>query len=308
MSIKLLRANLFLLIAAAIFGFAFVAQIEGMKHIGPMTFNAIRFLMGGLVILPIYKLTSKRASKTMRASHPFLKYRLRYQIIFSAGAGILLFMGATLQQFGLLTTSAGNAGFITGFYIVLIPLLGLFLGHSPGKTGWAGAAIAFGGLYFLSINHAFTMKHGDFLEFLGALFWAGHMLFIGHYVKNIPPFLLAGIQFMTVGIISFVGAIYLGEFRFDTAHFSQIPLAWASLLYAGLLSTAVAYTLQVVGQQYAHPAHAAIILGFEALFAALGGYLILNEVITARMILGASLMLAGMIISQINLFRIPKLA
>jgi drug/metabolite transporter (DMT)-like permease len=305
MSPTLVRANLLMLLCAAIWGFAFVAQIEGMRHLKPFSFNGIRFIIGAMVILPLYFFTQRSASKkTVDQSKSSSFHRWGWSIC----AGGILFSGAALQQIGLQTTTAGNAGFITGFYVVLTPIAGLFLQQKPGIYSLIGAGIALIGLYFLSVNAHFHVREGDWFELIGALFWTAHVLFIGHFVKNIPPLLLAGIQFLTTGLLSLFCAIIWEGFRFNALQGMHIEASLPSLLFAGVLSTAVAYTLQVVGQQYAHPAHAAIILSTESVFAAIAGYLLLNEIITMRMFFGGALMLTGMIVSQMHLFKIsPKI-
>jgi drug/metabolite transporter (DMT)-like permease len=294
-----------MLLCAAIWGFAFVAQIKGMEHLKPFTFNGIRFIIGAMVILPLYFFSQRSTAKKNPTRISASKL---HSWGWSICAGCILFSGAALQQIGLQTTTAGNAGFITGFYVVLTPLVGLFLNQKPGLYSLLGAAIALIGLYFLSVSTHFQVREGDWYELVGALFWTAHVLFIGHFVKNIPPLLLAGIQFLTTGILSMLCAFIWESFRFDALHGMHIEASMISLLYAGVLSTAVAYTLQVVGQQYAHPAHVAIILSTESVFAAIAGFLLLNEIVTLRMFFGGALMLTGMIVSQIHLFRIsPKI-
>ena len=210
-------------------------------------------------------------------------------------AGGVLFVAASLQQVGLLYTTAAKAGFITGLYIILVPILGLLLKHSSGVTTWLGAGLAVVGLYLLSINDDFSMSFGDMLQFIGALFWAMHILLIDHYSSRVSPLKLSAVQFAVCGLLSLGVSLLI-----ETPTLAGALAGWQPILYAGLVSVGVAYTLQVVGQKSAKPAHAAIILSLESVFAALGGVWLLNESLSSRAWLGCGLMLAGMLLSQIR--------
>jgi len=277
-----------LLLTAAIWGFAFVAQRIGMASVGPFTFNAIRFLLGGLSLIPLaVYLKIGRGNRSFRQ-------------VLTAGiiSGLVLFFGASLQQVGIVETTAGNAGFITGLYVVIVPVLGLFLRQQTGWATWLGAALAAFGLYLLSVTTQFTMGRGDAFVLIGAFFWAIHVLVIGYFSRRVDPLWLSIIQFLTCAILSGVTA-----FTTESIHPALIWTARWPILYGGLLSVGVAYTLQVISQQKAHPAHAAILLSLESVFAALGGWLIMGEQLSARGLLGCGLMLAGMLISQLAAFR-----
>ncbi|MNO75786.1 EamA-like transporter family protein [compost metagenome] len=208
----------------------------------------------------------------------------------------MLFSAASLQQVGLLYTTAAKAGFITGLYIILVPVIGLALRHKTGANTWIGALIAMAGLYYLSVTEDFSMGYGDLLQVAGALFWAIHLLVLDHYSNRVAPIRLAGVQFLVCGLLSLGTA-----FVIETPTLTGAVAGWQSLLYAGLVSVGIGYTLQVVGQRGAHPAHAAIILSLETVFAAIGGVLLLGETLDERAVVGCSLMLAGMLISQIRL-------
>ncbi|WP_372599998.1 DMT family transporter, partial [Amphritea sp.] len=222
----------------------------------------------------------------------------------SITAGILLFLGASLQQAGLLWTSAGNAGFITGLYIIIVPLMGLLLGHITRLNTWLGGLLAVVGLYFLTVDTntgaSFTINSGDLLVLGSAFFWAAHVVVIGRLASQLDNLRLAIIQFMICALLSFIVALI---FEQDSLSLSNIVLAWQPIAYAGLLSVGVAYTLQVVAQRNAPASHAAIIMSLEAVFAALGGWWLLDEGFSNRALTGCTLMLAGMILSQLNLFR-----
>jgi drug/metabolite transporter (DMT)-like permease len=277
------QADSLLLITAIIWGLAFVAQRVGMDHMGPFLFNAARFTLGTLSLLPLLFFRRK--------SLPQHWWPL---ILSSLAAGSLLYAGSSLQQIGLVYTTAGNAGFITGLYIVLVPFMALFWGHKTAGATWIGALLALVGLFILSITDELNMAYGDLLEFAGAFFWAGHVLSIGWLSRRIDPLQLAFGQFLVCAILSFCSALL-----WETIELKAIADAWIPISYAGLLSVGVAYTLQVVAQRNAPAAHAAIILSLEAVFAALGGWLLLDETLGARGLLGCTLMLLGMIISQL---------
>ena len=285
-----MQANLMLLFAAAIWGFGFVAQRQGMDFLEPFAFNGLRFLLGSLSLLPLiffFSRQRRRSGIAPEAQSSLLKGGLI--------AGSLLFIAATLQQVGLLYTTAAKAGFITGLYLIIVPIIGILLKHSTGLNTWLGAMLAVVGLYLLSINEDFSMSFGDLLQFIGALFWAMHILVIDHFSSRINPLKLSSAQFMVCGLLSLGVSLVI-----ETPSLSAALAGWQPLLYAGLISVGVAYTLQVVGQKGANPAHAAIILSLESLFAAVGGVWMLGESLSARGWLGCTLMMSGMLLSQIR--------
>lgn len=294
METRNIRADLTLLLVAAIWGLAFVAQRLGMDHLGPFSFNAARFLLGALSLLPLLLIFRPKAGST----EP--KAMLRGSI----AAGIFLFLGASLQQVGLIWTSAGNAGFITGLYIIIVPLIGLLLGHVTRLNTWIGGLLAVLGLYFLTVTQqpgeSLSINTGDLLVLGSAFFWAGHVVIIGKLASQLDNLRLAIIQFFICALLSFIVAII---FEQDSLSLNNIVLAWQPIAYAGLLSVGVAYTLQVVAQRDAPASHAAIIMSLEAVFAVIGGWWLLNEAFSQRAMIGCGLMLLGMIASQVNLFR-----
>jgi drug/metabolite transporter (DMT)-like permease len=209
-------------------------------------------------------------------------------------AGSLLFLGATFQQVGLQYTTAGKAGFITGMYIFFVPVIGLFFKMRTGFGTWLGAIIAVWGLYLLSINEDFTLSKGDTLQLICAFAFAGHVLTIGYLASRMDVVKLSLVQFFVAGVLAMMFALYL-----ETLSWAMIESTAIPLLFAGVMSTGVAYTLQTVAQQHAHPSHAAIILSAEGVFAVLGGFLLLNEILPAQGVIGCGLMLMGMLISQL---------
>lgn len=285
-----LWANFLLLLTAVIWGFAFVAQRSGMEYVGPFAFNAIRFLIGGLVLVPLMVIMDRRRKATGNSIVPLGS---RTILIGGALAGLFLFSAATLQQMGIAYTTAGKAGFITSLYVVLVPLLGLMLGHRPPVAVWVGAVLAAAGLYFLTIEGGLRMAWGDLLVLGGAFLWAGHVLLLGRLSPGTDPVKLAFLQFMVCAALS--GAVTLLT---ETTAVADLRAALMPILYAGIMSVGVGYTLQVVAQGHARPADAAIILSLEAVFAVVGGWLLLNEALTPRALFGCALMLAGILISQ----------
>jgi len=278
-----------MLLAAFIWGSAFVAQRTGMNYIGPFTFNAVRFALGALVLTPLLFLLNRK--KGIKSDFVFKRKKL-IKSGFLAGSAI--FMGITFQQIGLLYTTAGKAGFITGLYVIIVPIMGMFLNKKSTKGSWIGAVLALLGLYFLSITQKFAMSKGDAFELIGAFFWAAHVHLIDSFVNDLDPFNLAFMQFVTTSFLSLIMALI-----FEKIEFIQILNASLPLLYAGVLSSGVAYTIQVVAQKEVNPTHAAIILSLEAVFAVIAGRIILHEILSKREILGCLLMLSGMIVSQL---------
>ena len=291
---KVIRADLIMLLAAAIWGFAFVAQREGMETMGPFLFNAARFFIGSAVLFPLVWYLSKK-NKTPTNKETSTKKLL----IAGTIAGLFLFLASSFQQVGIQYTTAGKAGFITGLYIFFVPLIGIFFGQRTGSGTWLGAFIAVIGLYLLSINDDFSIARGDLLQLICAVFFAAHILVVGYVAKRMDPLKLSLIQYVVSGVLSFFIAIAIEVITWQMIVDTAIPL-----LYAGVMSIGVGYTLQVVAQQHAKSAHAAIILGLEGAFAVLGGWLILDENLSTRGLIGCGLMLSGMFLSQL----LPRLS
>jgi drug/metabolite transporter (DMT)-like permease len=280
------RAELLLLVCAVIWGMAFVAQRSAMREIGPLTFTGIRFLFGGLLLAPTWCMTSQ-----VRRPHGLFGQGLLL--------GIVLFGGASLQQLGLVWTSAAKASFITGLYVVIVPLLGWLIGRRPGWAGFAGAGLAMAGLYLLcgiTDHHALTLAAGDGYVLACAPLLALHVMLVDRAVRSWPPLPLASLQFLTCGLLALLVAPWCNERWPDAqAWIAALP----ELLYGGALSVGVAYTLQVVAQRDADPTHAAIIMSLESPVGAFGGWWLLGEQLTARQIGGALLMLVAMVQSAL---------
>jgi len=249
-----------------------------MDHLGPLTFNGIRFALGTLVLIPLFhgRVTRSIIPKAILA-------------------GSILFAGAALQQWGIVYTTAGKAGFITGLYMVFVPLLGFITGNNENRYVWSGVVLSLAGLWLLSFYKGFTeVNPGDLLVLAGAFMWAIHVRLIGRFAPSCDPGGFAVVQFGTVAMISFISAMILGE------NTSGVMGAWLPLVYSGVLSVGAAFTIQIFAQRDVKPAPAALIMSLEAAFAALGGWLILGEGMAHRELLGAFLMFAGMAVSQIR--------
>ncbi|MDJ0831590.1 MAG: DMT family transporter [Desulfobacterales bacterium] len=291
MTYATLKSDTLLMLTATIWGFAFVAQRVGMDFVGPFTFNGVRFALGSLSLLPLLFFSRRQRSKIDSIlPHPSTK-----QVLWGGClAGIALYLGASLQQVGIVYTTAGKAGFITGLYVVIVPILGLLWRQRPGTGTWVGAFLAVVGLYLLSVTETLVIAYGDSLVLVGAFFWAGHVLLLGWLSPKVNPLMLAFLQFAVCSLLSLVTALFTEIITLQAIRQAALPI-----FYGGVFSVGIAYTLQVVAQRKARPAHAAIILSLESAFAALGGWLILGEVLSLRGLMGCLLMLAGMLFSQL---------
>jgi drug/metabolite transporter (DMT)-like permease len=293
-----LRADLVLLLTAAIWGFAFVAQRAGMASIGPFTFNAVRYALGALSLLP-FVLVRSRKSPFIEAAPGSGPSRLRRLVVYPLITGTVMFAGASLQQLGLVTTTAGNAAFITSLYVVLVPLLGLFAGRKVGPWGWIAAILSVAGLYLISVGGSLKVSPGDIFVLFGALFWAFHIIVIDRFAGRTDAMTLSAGQFLVCAVYSLLGALLFDP---PTAGglLHGIKAAALPLAYGGILSCGVAFTLQIVGQRRARPSHASIIMALEGLFGAIGGILFLGEPLGLRLAVGGALMLGGAVLSQLE--------
>lgn len=280
-------ANTLLLITAAIWGLGFVAQVLGMNYLEPFAFIGIRFLLGAASLLPLVVFFHHRKWLPVSPTHTVVKGSLVL--------GVILFAAGSLQQVGIVYSNASNAGFITGLYMVIVPIIGLALKYRTGLNTWLGCVLAVVGLFLLSVKADFTMGYGDTLLLVGAVGWALHILAIDHYAPRAAPLLLSLGQFIVCGCLAMVVSVFI-----ETTSWEQVRAATYVLIYAGVITVGVAYTLQVIAQERADPTHAAIILSLEAVFGALGGYMFLQEQLSGRELIGCVLMLMGMLVSQVT--------
>jgi drug/metabolite transporter (DMT)-like permease len=282
-----LRADLLMLLTAMIWGSAFVAQRLGMDNIGPFLYTGLRFALACLALLPVLALLQRRQQ---RPAVPLNRNLLIGGVVM----GLALSLGINLQQVGLLFTTVTNSGFITGLYVIVVPILGLLIGQRSSAGIWLGASLAVVGMFLLSVGEGFTVASGDWLQLAGAFVWGIHVLLVGFFASRHDPLRLAFIQFATCAVISLLLAAV-----FETTTLNGVIAAAPAILYGGLFGVAVGFTLQVVAQQHAIASHAAIILSLEAVFAAIAGALLLGEVLALRGYLGCALMFGGMLLAQL---------
>ncbi len=282
--------SLMLLLAAVIWGSTFVAQSVGMDHIGPFTFQAVRSLLGVTALLPVILLTDRIRKRRERTA---AKQDIRSLLTGGTLCGLVLFAAVNLQQSGLRETTAGKAGFLTALYILIVPLYGLIFGHKVRPVMWLSVLIARGGLYLLSVTEEFTVLKGDLLIILCAFAFAAQILLVDHYVVRVSGMKLCAVQFLVCGVLSGIAM-----FIFETPRAGAILAATGPLLYAGVLSSGVAYTLQILAQRTTPPAVASLLMSLEAVFAVLSGMLVLGEMPSMREVIGSALMFAAIITAQ----------
>jgi drug/metabolite transporter (DMT)-like permease len=283
-----MKADLILLTVAIVWGSAFVAQRVAAGQIGVFLFNGLRFLIGALILIPL----AWRQSRT-----PGRRLDLSSQDVLSiALVGMLLFIAAALQQLGLRFTTAGNAGFITGLYVVLVPLFLAFGWRQwPRPSIWPASLLAAAGLFLLSTGGRLALNPGDGFELAGAAVWALHVILIGRLVQRIEVLHLAIGQYLVCGLLSLGAGMVL-----ENTTWTNLGAVWWTVVYTGIFSIGLGYTLQAVGQKAAPAADAAILLSMEAVFAALFGWLLLSEGLIPLQMLGSGLMLAGMVLAQVR--------
>lgn len=289
--------NFLLALTAFIWGSAFVAQSVGMDYLGPFTFNSIRCLMGGIVLIPellLFKRNGRKKSQEQVAEVAGAGIGSRKDLIVGGiCCGLALAAGSSLQQIGLVYTTAGKAGFITALYIVIVPVMGILLGKRVGLKVWIGVVLAATGMYFLCITEGFSIAKGDFFVFLCAAAFSVHILVIDYFAPKVDGVALSCIQFFVCGILCAVPMLVS-----EQPQISQIMEAWVPLAYAGVLSCGVAYTLQVVAQKNTDPAVASLILSLESVFSVLAGWVILGERLSGRELFGCALVFTAVILAQ----------
>ena len=296
-----IKSTLFLLLAAFIWGVAFVAQSMGMEYVGPYTFNAARFLLGGLVLLPVALYRRNKILQTLKEKPEEKKKRDTITLLGGLCCGIAIFIASTFQQVGMQYTNVGKAGFITALYIVIVPFLGLFLGKKIPPILWLGAFIATVGFYLLCITEGFVLNKGDFLVFLCAISFSFHILIIDHFAPKADGVALSCLQFFFSGAVSVIPALWKEEISLLSLQQAAMPIA-----YAGIMSCGVAYTFQILGQAKVKPSIASLILSLEAVISVLAGWLILDEILTSRQLVGCGLVFFAVILAQLPDFEKKK--
>ena len=305
-----LRNTFFLFLTAMIWGAAFVAQSVSMDYIGPFTFICLRSVIGGLFLIPVIIVLDGIRKKSQNESADVVnsenilhieteeKQRLSWKNkqLIEGGivCGIFLFFANCFQQTGIQYTTVGKAGFITTFYIIIVPLIGLFFKKYCGILTWIGVVVALAGLYFLCITQKLTIQRGDALILCCSVLYAGQILAIDHYNPFVDGVKMSCIQFLTGGML---GAICM--FLFESPNMAMILNAAGPILYTGIMSTGVGYTLQILGQKGLNPTVAALIMSLESVFSALSGYLFLHQVLTTRELIGCVLMFIAIVLAQL---------
>ena len=290
-----IRNSFFLFLTAFIWGTAFVAQSVGMDYVGPYTFICVRSFIAGIVLLPCIVILQKINPKETVSRTRSEKKRYRKTLV--AGGvlcGLALGVASCLQQIGIQHTTVGKAGFITTFYIIIVPIIGLFFKKRCGLNVWAGVVLALAGLYFLCITEGFSIGYGDTMVFLCALAFSIHILVIDHFTELVDGVKMSCIQFFVAAIVSGVGMLVM-----EQPDIHNILAAWLPILYAGALSSGVGYTLQIIGQKGMNPTIASLILSLESVISVLAGMVILDEQLSSREILGCVLMFIAIVLAQL---------
>ncbi len=290
--LKNMKGNLILLLTALIWGTAFVAQSDGMNYVGPYTFNATRTILAAIVLIPVaagFKLFEKRSGNSKPVD-------IKTTLIGGALCGIVLAVASSLQQIGIVSTTAGKAGFITALYVIIVPIIGLILGTKQPKKIWLCVLLAIAGFYLLCIKDDFTLSAGDGFVLACAACFALHITVIDRFLsKGADALLMACVQFWAAGLV-----MIIPMFVFETPSIEGVYNARLSILFTGIMSSAIAYTLQIIGQRYTTPTLATLIMSLESVFAALAGWLLLGENLSLKELFGCALVFAAVISAQVD--------
>lgn len=293
-----LRNSFLLLLTAIIWGGAFVSQSVGMDYVQPFTFNGVRSLIGGVVLIPCILLLDRinhaGESKEPAVSKEERRKQNKELLIGGVCCGVALCFASCFQQFGIQYTTVGKAGFITAFYIIIVPILGLFFRKRCSISVWLGVFLAIIGLYFLCINETLTIQKGDLLVFVCAILFSVHIMIIDYFAQRVDGVKMSCIQFFVCGILCMIAM-----FLFEKPQIQQILAAWKPILYAGVLSCGVAYTLQIVGQKGMNPTIASLILSLESVVSVIAGMLLLNQHLSGRETTGCIFMFVAIILAQL---------
>lgn len=282
-----IKGVLMLLGASFFWGTTFVAQMTGMEGLGPFSYAATRYFIGFIFLSAVLIFTRKSRTKDRRAG------QLSRGFLAGLISGIFLFLASSMQQISMLYTTAGKAAFITCLYIMLVPLAAVFLGKRILRENWIGAILALTGLYFLAINEAISINKGDIILFFSAFLWTAQILVIDKFAAKVDIMELSTAQIFFTAVLSFFAMLIFENPTLETISNAAIPI-----IYGGLMSSGVAFTLQIYGQKYAEPSAAAILMSFESIFGAVASWLILGEEMTGREIFGCALMIAGIFATQ----------
>lgn len=293
MNKKRVRSNIMLMVTAMIWGAAFVAQSVGMDYIGPFTFNAARFIMGGIMLIPCIFII-KKIHRNQKEDVGDRALRRKTGIIGGICCGTALFVASAFQQIGVSHTTVGKAGFITALYIIIVPILGIFMKKKAAATVWISVAVAAIGMYLLCMSEGtLSIGRGDFYVFIGSIFFSFHILIIDYFSPKADGVFMSCIQFFTAGAMAFIPSIL-----FENPAMASLLAAWAPVLYAGIMSCGVAYTLQVVAQKDTDPVIASLILSLESVFSLIAGWVLLGQKLSYRELFGCLLVFWAIILAQ----------
>lgn len=290
---KAMLGNLCLILTALIWGCAFVAQSVGMEYVEPITFNGIRCIIGGIVLI-IANLAFDSIKKKNGTYRKHEKSEQKELIKGGIICGIIIFFASTIQQIGISQTTVGKAGFISVLYILIVPFFGLLMKQKLPKMIWICCALAIAGLYLLCMNESLSISNGDLVVLISAVAYAVHILAIGHFAPKVDCVKLSCLQFLVCGVISVVVM-----FIFEKPNLQNILNAWLPIIYAGALSGGVGYTLQTVAQKWTKPSVASLLMSLESVFAVLAGAVILHQIPSLREAAGCILMFISIIIIQL---------
>ena len=288
----ILRQSFLLFLTSVIWGVAFVAQSAGMAYVGPFTYNGVRSVLGGLVLLPCIVLLDRVRGIAKNNANGIQN---RNQLFLGGlSCGLILFAASSFQQFGIQYTSVGKAGFITAMYILLVPIMGIFIHKKAGLNVWIGVVFAVCGLYLLCMKTGFRLEKGDFLVLVCAVIFSLHILVIDYFSPKVDGVRMSCIQFWVCGVLSLICS-----FLFETPELHSILAAWKPVCYGGIMSCGVAYTLQIIGQRDMNPTVASLILSLESVVSVVAGFLILHQTMSRRELLGCCLMVAAIVMAQL---------
>lgn len=290
---KQTRGSLLLLLCAMIWGAAFVAQSEGMQYVEPFTMGATRFFLAGLVLLPVIAILDRKGPSQNR---PKTKSEKKKQLLSGVICGVLLFAATTLQQFGLLdpATTAGKSGFVTALYLVFVPIVGRLSGKNPGAKVWLCAAVALVGMYILCVGSGFSVSGGDLLTLGCAVMFTFHICYVSAASPHVDGVRMSCVQFFVCAAISAVCM-----FLFESPSWDGIRACWLPIVYAGVFSGGVGYTFQIIGERDVPPALASLLMSLESVFAALFGWILVDQKLSGRELLGSAIMFAAILLSQL---------
>ena len=290
-----LRSSALLLLTACIWGVAFVAQSVGMEYVGPFTFNFVRSILGGLVLIPcIFFLKREKKAKAEKVSEEEKKAQRKTLLAGGICCGVALCLASNFQQIGIQYTTVGKAGFITACYIVIVPVIGLFMKKKCSPMIWLSVLLAVVGLYLLCINEQFSIGYGDILVFVCAILFSVHILIVDYFSPKVDGVKMSCIQFLVCGLLSGIAMLFA-----EQPQLSAVLLAWKPIAYAGIMSCGVGYTLQIVGQKGMDPTIASLILSLESCISVLAGWLLLGQTLSMREGLGGVAMFAAIILAQL---------